>query len=85
MEDKGRISDLQFMPIIKERRGPFDGMNKPKSDLEDIVTNPVILSSIISAGTGKKFVPPIWGKLGSRYMKSIINQSMTLDDIGFDS
>lgn len=82
MSNTGRINDLQFMPFEEDRHEMVN--NTKNNDLEDIITNPVIFASIVSAGTGKKYEPVAWGKYGSKYIKSVLNNGMTLSGIDYN-
>lgn len=61
------ISHKEFLPVeVQEQR------QNNESFADSLLSNPQVLSGIVSLTTGKKFQAPASGIAGSNYMKSIV-------------
>lgn len=61
------ISHKEFLPVeVQEQR------QNNESFADSLLSNPQVLSGIVSLTTGKKFQAPVSGIAGSNYMKSIV-------------
>jgi hypothetical protein len=69
MEERMHISHKEFLPVEVQEA------NKPRGNegfADNLLSNPAVLSGILSLTTGRKVDAPASGVAGSDYMKSIV-------------
>jgi len=74
-----RNMDLEWTPPEKSPRR----LPQKEAQSNDVLTNPIIASGLLSIATGKNVQPPVTGKAGRDYMNTIISQGHTPPSFDF--